>query len=88
MIMSDILSKFDAGELIGLVAVAGGMLIPLLCGVTAILLDGLHKMRQLALKQDMINRGMSAEEVRTVIEAGSKASLKESRRHHACQTSA
>jgi hypothetical protein len=74
--MSEFLSKFDAGELIGLVAVAGGLLIPILCGVTAILTEHFYKVRQLALKQDMINRGMSADEIRDVIDAGTKASHK------------
>jgi hypothetical protein len=74
--MADLLSKFDPGELIGLVAVAGGLLIPILCGVTAILTDYFYKVRQLALKQDMLNRGMSAEEIRVVLDAGSKHSRK------------
>jgi hypothetical protein len=80
--MTEILSKLNPGELITLVAVAGGVLIALAC----VLKDGFCKTRRLAFKQDMINRGMSAEEVRMVIEAGSKESLKESRR--ASQTSA
>ena len=72
--MSEFLSKFDGGELIGLVAVAGG----LLCGVVAILWGAWNKTRRAeiaaALKQDMLNRGMSAEEIRTVLDAGTRAS--------------
>ena len=70
--MENLLAKFDPYELIVLVAVGGGLLIPILCGVTAIITDYFYKIRQLALKQDMLNRGMSAEEIRTVLEAGAK----------------
>jgi hypothetical protein len=83
--MTELLSKFNAGELIGLVAVAGGLLIPILCGVTAILTDYWHKARQLALKQDMINRGMSAEEIQMVLDAGTKSSRKNCRRGQTTQ---
>jgi hypothetical protein len=69
--MSELLSKFDGGELIGLVAVAGG----LLCGMVAIVMGVWHANRRTeiaaALKQDMLNRGMSAEDIRTVLDAGS-----------------
>ncbi len=74
--MTDLLAKFDAGELIGLVAVTGGLLIPILCGVTAIITDYLYKTRQLELKRDLLNRGMSADEIRVVLDAGSKESRK------------
>jgi hypothetical protein len=69
--MSEFLSKFNGGELIGLVAVAGG----LLCGIVGIISGNWQRVRKAeiaaALKQDMINRGMSADEIRTVMEAGS-----------------
>jgi hypothetical protein len=69
--MSDFLSRFNGGELIGLVAVAGG----LLCAIVGILSGSWQKVRKAeiaaALKQDMLNRGMSAEDIRTVMEAGS-----------------
>lgn len=74
--MGDLWSKFDPGEFIALVAVAGGLLIPILCGVTAIVTKYLHKVRLLELKHDMLNRGMSAEEIRLVLDAGSKESRK------------
>ena len=80
--MTELLSKFKPGEIIGLVAVAGGLLIPILCGVTAIITDYFYKIRQLTLKQDMLNRGMSADEICIVIDAGSKRSRKERRRQH------
>ena len=83
--MTELLSKFDAGELIGLVATVGGFL----CGLSAIVMGSWLESRKAeikaALKQDMLNRGMTADEIRTVIEAGSHASRKELRNRHVCQ---
>jgi hypothetical protein len=74
--MGELLAKFNAGELIALVAVGGGLLIPILCGVTSIITSYLYKVRQLDFKQEMVNRGMSAEEICLVLDAGSKRSRK------------
>lgn len=72
MPMTEFLTKFDSGEMIGLVAVAGG----LICGITAIvggiLANCWSKGREMALKEEMIVRGMSADEIRTVIECGAR----------------
>jgi len=65
--MNDFLSRFDGGELIGLVAVVGG----LLCGLVSIAGHFWHEGRQTALKRDMLERGMSAEEIQAVLYAGS-----------------
>ncbi len=74
--MEPLLSKFDGGELIAIVSVVGG----LLCGITAIIAGTWAKVRRTeiaaSLKQDMLNRGMSADDIRTVLEAGSKSSRK------------
>jgi hypothetical protein len=79
--MTDVLSKFDSGDLIGLVAVAGVVLCGLVCGTLGIILGFYTKAQEArqtelmcALKQDMLNRGMSADEIRTVLDAGSRAS--------------
>jgi hypothetical protein len=76
MAMEYLLSKFDGGELIALVSVVGG----LLCAITAILAGTWSKVRRTeiaaALKQDMLNRGMSADDIRTVLDAASKSSRK------------
>jgi hypothetical protein len=73
-LMYELLSKMEPGQLIGLVSVVGG----LLCGVVAIVMSiGLETRRielAAALKKDMLERGMSAEEIRTVMEAGWKNS--------------
>jgi hypothetical protein len=77
--MTELVSKFDSGELIGFVAVAGG----LLCGILGILLGFYFQWQETrraeiaaGLKQDMLNRGMSADDIRTVLEAGSTNSRK------------
>ncbi len=68
--MSDVLTRMSPGELIGLVAVAGG----LFCGLVAIVMGiGLEYRRvelAAALKKDMLERGLTPEEIRTVMEAG------------------
>jgi hypothetical protein len=87
--MTEFLSKFNAGEFIGLVAVAGGLLCGIFCGTTAIIMDHWYKIRRAeilgSLKQDMLNRGMAAEEIQTVIAAGTEGRRKELRdRHSRC----
>jgi hypothetical protein len=82
--MIELLSKFPSDELIGLVAVVGGLLIGLICGPTAIIGAYWIQIRQMALKQEMLNRGMSADEIRMVVDAGSKSSRKEFRSDHSC----
>ncbi|HVA51764.1 MAG TPA: hypothetical protein VNH11_35815 [Pirellulales bacterium] len=81
--MMDILSKFESGETIALVAVAGG----LICGITAIVGGTLAKCwrqgREMALKEEMIERGMSADEIRTVIECGARDPMPGIGCHHA-----
>ena len=69
--------------LFGLVAVAGGMSMGLILGIMGILL-GFYAQRLnyrraeifAGLKQDMLNRGMSANEICMVLEAGTKDTLK------------
>jgi hypothetical protein len=83
--MMELLSKFDSGELIGLVAVAGAFL----CGVPAVIMGIWLAIRQTemaaALKQEMLNRGMSAEEIRIVLEAGSGQAHKGVCGRHSCR---
>jgi sulfur transfer complex TusBCD TusB component (DsrH family) len=74
--MSEILSKLDGAGVIAMFAVAGGLVL----AFVAILASAWTKVRQAeavaALKQDLAARGMSAEEIRNVLEAGSKCSLR------------
>jgi hypothetical protein len=82
--MYELWSKFNPDEFIGLVAVTGAMLCGLVCGTTAIVMGCWLEMRRTAtaaaLKRDMLDRGMSAEDIRVVVEAGSKQSRKACRR--------
>jgi hypothetical protein len=70
--MSELLSRMSPGEFIGLVAVAGG----LFCGLVAIVMGIRLEFRRadlaFSLKKDMLERGMTPEEIRMVVEAGKK----------------
>jgi hypothetical protein len=83
--MGDLLSKFTSGELIGLVAVVGG----LICGTVWVIAYYWYEMRRTetdaALKQEMLGRGMSAEDIQTVLEAGSGERPRSSRSRHVCR---
>ena len=74
--MAELLSNLNGWGLIALVAVAGGLLVGLVCGLTAIISDYLFKSRifeyNTQLKHEMLDRGMSAEEIKTVLDAGQK----------------
>jgi hypothetical protein len=73
-IMYELLSKFEPGQMIGLVAVSGG----LLCGLVAIVMGiglEMHRVTLAAgLKKNMLDRGMTAEEIQMIMEAGAKNS--------------
>jgi hypothetical protein len=73
--MDQLFSKFRSDDFIGLVAVVGVFI----CVMTLIVARYWYKTRQAdnlaRLKMDMINRGMSAEEIRVVLEVGTKTSL-------------
>jgi hypothetical protein len=72
--MTDVLSRFGPGELIAIVAIVGG----LICGILFFAMDYWHRIRKAEiaarLKHDMLDRGMSAEEIRIVLEAGTNKS--------------
>ena len=69
--MFELLSKFNPGELIGLTAVVGG----LICGTVGIVMGvglAIRKTElEAGLKKTMLERGMSAEEIRMVMDGGS-----------------
>jgi hypothetical protein len=75
MDISELLAKFDSGELIGLVAVIGGLLVGSLVIMLGFFAQA-QKSRRVemlsALKQDMLKRGMSAEEIQLVLNCGSE----------------
>jgi hypothetical protein len=69
--MSEILAKLDGEGVIGLAAVLGGIIV----GIVAIVGFNWQRVRRCetdaALKQDMLNRGLSPEQICAVLEAGS-----------------
>jgi hypothetical protein len=69
--MVEYLVTYTPGELMGLVSIVGG----LICGIVTIAAFywySRHKVDVDArLKADMLDRGMSAEEIKMVLEAGS-----------------
>jgi len=75
--MAEMLAKFDGGEIIGLIAVIGTFL----CGALGICLGFCYQWQEsrraeitAGLKQDMLSRGMTAEEIQIVLDAGVKNS--------------
>jgi hypothetical protein len=56
------------------VSVSGGLLIGLVAVLGGIWSDVRKREIAAGLKHDMLNRGMSAEEIRTVVDAGTKRS--------------
>ncbi len=83
--MDDRMARFEPGQFIGLVAVV----LSVGCGIVGIVMGCLLEMRKVAsaaaLKQDMLTRGMSADEIRTVLDAGTPHSGKELRGRHSCR---
>lgn len=80
--MSEFLSKFDSGELIALVAIVGGLGIAVVAILSGIWLEMRKHEMGMALKQDMLNRGMSANDIQTVLDAGTKRSGRGLRYRH------
>lgn len=79
--MSDFLTHFNPGQIIALVSVLGGLSVAL----AAILGGYWHNGRITALKHEMVSRGMSADEIRAVLDAGPQPQHS-GRRRHPCQT--
>ena len=79
MDLNEMLMKLDSGELLGLVlggiALVGGLICAIV-GIIAAVISSRHHARraevEAALKQDMLSRGMSAQDIQAVMEAGHK----------------
>jgi hypothetical protein len=68
--MYDYLLRFSPGEMIAIVAIVGGLFF-LTATVAADTWQRARKVElEIKLKQDMLDRGMSADEIRTVLNAG------------------
>ena len=68
--MGDFITQIGFGHFIALVALVGGLLIPLVAIIGGLFVKHRKIQVEAALKQRMIERGMSADEIREVIEAG------------------
>lgn len=71
--MADVLSRFDAMELVILVAVGGGISIGFICAVTAIVgafwAEARDKEMAATLVQDMLDRDVPSEEIAGIVRA-------------------
>ena len=76
--MSDFFSNLGPQDVIPIVAIGGSLAVGLnvaLALIAAVCWFNINKTNTAAaLKQDMLNRGMSADEIKTVLEAGEKNS--------------
>jgi hypothetical protein len=72
--LADAFSRFNFGELMGFLAVGGGLLIGLVAIVGGYWTEIRKTEISAALKQDMLSRGMSADEIQTVMDAGTDRS--------------
>lgn len=73
--MFEFLSRFSTQECIALISIVGGLLFVTLVVAGELWLRA-HKANVAAkLKADMLDRGMSADEIRTVLDAGSIRSI-------------
>ncbi|HEX4591768.1 MAG TPA: hypothetical protein VH120_17660, partial [Gemmataceae bacterium] len=75
--MEHLIDKFHSDELLGLVALLGAFTCGLIIAPLGIALGFFHQAHLTrrtealaALKQDMLSRGMSADEIHAVLEAG------------------
>jgi hypothetical protein len=70
--MSDFFSKFHSDDLVMMIVVLGGMLFGLAAIIGGCVVKILKSNNQTKLKQEMIARGMSVDEIKAILEAGSK----------------
>jgi hypothetical protein len=71
-VMPEFLSKMDPGAFIGLVSTVGAFSCAIIAIVMGIRLEYRRVELAAELKRDMLERGMSAEEIRMVMESGSR----------------
>jgi hypothetical protein len=81
--LADVLSRFGFGELIGFLSVGGGLLIALVAVAGGLWVENRKLEVNAALKHDMLAQGMTADEIQTVLDAGTHRSR---RRKSSCQS--
>jgi hypothetical protein len=76
--MFDLLQRLDGGEILGLVAITGGVLVAVIAIVMGVWSSMHHASHQTALKREMLARGMSIDEIErlSLSEEERKARLK------------
>ena len=73
--MYDYLLRFSPGEMIAIVSIVGGLIV-VMFALAADIWQRARKVEiEAKLKQDMLDRGMSADEIRTVLDAGKTTSF-------------
>ena len=77
--LAEFLSRFQFGELMGFLAVGGGMLIGLVAVAGGLWVEIRKNEIAAALKQEMLGRGMAPEEIKMVLDAGTHRSRKQGR---------
>jgi hypothetical protein len=70
--MGDFLARLNGGEIIGFAAVAGGLLTGVILGIVAMWRSVRITEVEAALKQQMLEKGMSAAEIEQVLRASSE----------------
>ncbi len=79
--MSEVWTHF--GETMGLLGLGGGLLIGLVAIIGGLWTENRKAEIAAGLKHDMLERGMSADEIRTVLDAGKKRSEQVAEDSHA-----
>jgi hypothetical protein len=72
--MAEFLSRLNFGEMMGFIAITGGLLIGFVAVLGGIWSDVRKREIAAGLKHDMLERGMSAEDIRMVLDTGKKSS--------------
>jgi hypothetical protein len=78
--LADMFSRFEFGELMGFLAVGGGLVIALVAVAGGLWVEMRKTEINAALKQDMLSRDMSPEEIKMVLDAGTHRSRRHERR--------
>lgn len=77
--LADIFSRFNYNELMGFFVVSGGLIIGLVAVAGGFWVELRKTEISAALKQEMLSRGMPAEEIQMVLDAGTHRSRRRAR---------
>jgi hypothetical protein len=73
--MYDYLLRFSPGEMIAIVSIVGGLFVVMLALAADIWQRARKVEIEAKLKRDLLDRGMSADEIRTILDAGKNTSF-------------